>query len=148
MTASIRKGRPEDLDAIEAIEDAVFDADWLSRRSLRYFLGSTKNDTRVAVGPDGLQGYAMIGFRAGSTLGRVFSLAVGRAHAGQGIGGALLAACEAAAKARGCTAVRLEVRADNAAAIRLYEKAGYRTFGAIADYYQDGTTALRWQKAI
>ena len=145
---AVRKGRPEDLDAVEALEEAAFDTDRLSRRSLRYFLRSTRNDTRVAAGSDRLLGYAMIGFRAGSALGRVFSIAVDRGHARQGIGGALLAACEADARARGCTGARLEVRADNAAGIRFYEKAGYHAFDAVPDYYQDGVTALRLQKAL
>lgn len=48
------------------------------------------------------------------------------AYRGQGIGSRLLAACLAKAKAGGITRITLKVRADNAAAIGLYERAGFR----------------------
>lgn len=142
---TIRAARAGDLDAIVDIETCVFDGDQLSRRSIRRLLGVATAATVVA-DHDGLSGYGMIGFRRGSRLGRVFSLAVLPDRAGQGLGAALLAACEAVAWRRGCTAVRLEVRADNAAAIRLYERTGYVCFGRLETYYEDGGTALRFQK--
>lgn len=46
-------------------------------------------------------------------------------HRGQGIGQRLMHACVAAARVRGITRVELEVRTDNAAAIRAYEKFGF-----------------------
>ena len=42
----------------------------------------------------------------------------------------------------------LEVRYDNAPAIALYEKCGFRQFGEHEDYYEDGATALRYKKAL
>ncbi len=150
MTAAfaIRRGRAGDLDALERLENTTFDGDRLSRRSLGRFLSAPTTHVAVAEEPQGLAGYAMIGFRAGSSLGRVFSLAVDPAHARHGIGSALMAACEVAAEARGSTAVRLEVRSDNGAAIALYQARGYAAFGAIPDYYEDGTTALRFEKRL
>lgn len=144
---SIRMARADDLVAIVQIETSVFDGDQLSRRSIRRLLGVATAATVVADGRDGLAGYAMIGFRRTSRLGRVFSLAVLPAHARRGLGAALLTGCETAAWRRGCTAVRLEVRADNAAAIRLYERTGYIGFDRLESYYEDGGPALRFQKA-
>ena len=46
-------------------------------------------------------------------------------YRGRGIGTALLSACLAKAAAKGISRVVLEVRADNANAIHLYEKAGF-----------------------
>lgn len=63
-------------------------------------------------------------FRA-RTLINIHDLAVLPAWRGQGIGRRLLAAVEAIARARGCCKVTLEVRADNAAARRLYDRLGY-----------------------
>ncbi|MBI2779202.1 MAG: GNAT family N-acetyltransferase [Gammaproteobacteria bacterium] len=57
----------------------------------------------------------------------VYSLVVDPACQGRGIARGLLEAAEQAAAAKGCITMRLEVRADNEAAIRLYCKAGYRT---------------------
>ncbi|MEQ9244422.1 MAG: ribosomal-protein-alanine acetyltransferase, partial [Nitratireductor sp.] len=50
--------------------------------------------------------------------------------------------------ARGLRSMRLEVRADNEPAIRLYEKTGYRSFAQYENYYHDGMSALRYQKAL
>lgn len=46
-------------------------------------------------------------------------------HRCRGIGGRLLSACLAKARAKGISRVQLEARADNLAAIRLYEKFGF-----------------------
>lgn len=143
---AIRAARADDLDAIERIETSVFDGDQLSRRSIRRLLGVPTAATVVAEDRGGLAGYAMIGFRRTSRLGRIFSLAVLPDRARRGVGAALLDACEAAAWQRSCAAVRLEVRADNAAAIRLYERTRYACFGRLEDYYEDGGAALRFQK--
>ncbi len=40
------------------------------------------------------------------------------------------------------------MRYDNAPAIALYEKCGYRPFGEHEDYYTDGATALRYKKIL
>ena len=143
---TIRPGRPADLDAIDHLETTVFSMDQLSRRSLRRFLAVPTTDTVVAATATGLAGYAMIGFRRGSRIGRVFSLAVDRREARRGIGAALLQACEDAAWRRGSDWVRLEVRTDNAPAITLYERAGYRVHDRFEDYYEDGLAALAFEK--
>ena len=38
------------------------------------------------------------------------------------------------------------MRADNARAIALYERSGYRLFGQVPGYYEDGAMALRFEK--
>ncbi len=146
--ATIRDGRLDDLDALERLENAVFDTDRLSRRSLRRFLLAGTTAVAVADRGGALAGYAMVGFRAGSKLGRLFSLAVDPGAGRLGLGRALLGACEEAARTRGCAAVRLEVRADNAPAVALYRAAGYRQFGALPDYYEDGAAALRFERIV
>ena len=44
--------------------------------------------------------------------------------------------------------MHLEVRADNSAAISLYERAGYRRSGERADYYEDGASALLFARKL
>ncbi|MGB5098427.1 MAG: hypothetical protein WBN82_11005, partial [Porticoccaceae bacterium] len=44
---------------------------------------------------------------------------------------------------RGCTALTLEVRADNGAALELYRKLGFVEAGHLPGYYEDGAEALR-----
>ena len=50
-------------------------------------------------------------------------------HRGRGLGRQLLDACIADARVRGLTRIELEVRADNAPAIGLYERAGFVSEG-------------------
>ena len=144
-----RAARAGDLDRLERLEQAVFPGDRLSRRSLRRYIGAPTTRLLVADGARGaLSGYALIAFRQGSTLARLYSIAVDHAAAGTGLGRALLADAETAARTRGCRALRLEVRADNARAITLYARNGYVRFGEIDDYYEDGAAALRFEKTL
>ncbi|MFZ1722506.1 MAG: GNAT family N-acetyltransferase, partial [Dokdonella sp.] len=86
--------------------------------------------------------------RKGSARARLYSLAVAAALRGHGIGGVLLDACENDARERGCTHLRLEVRSDNAAAQRLYQRRGYRKFASRPGFYEDGATALCYEKIL
>ncbi|WP_083897161.1 GNAT family N-acetyltransferase [Azospirillum sp. B506] len=72
----------------------------------------------------------------------------GPGNRGLGIGRRLLTALETAAATTGCRGMRLEVRADNAAAIALYTAAGYRRFAIYPDYYEDGMAAFRLEKLL
>ena len=83
----------------------------------------------------------------GRTIARIFSLAVDPRFARRGVGSALLAATEKYALRHERQAVTLEVRYDNAPAIALYEKWGFRPFGEHEDYYADGATALATRKS-
>lgn len=144
----IRRAVPADLDAIDWLENNVFDGDKLSRRSLRHFITSATTILLVAPADERLDGYALIAFRRNSTVARLFSIAVAPHASGRGLGRRLLGACEDAARARGARMVRLEVRVDNPAAIRLYEAMGYREFDRVAEYYEDGAAAMRFEKPL
>ncbi len=144
----VRPATVEDLPAIEAIENAVFDGDRLSRRSLRYLLKSKAALMLVLVFQEHVAGYSLMGFRKGSMRARLYSIALDRGEQGRGLGRFLLGASERAARAHGAAFMRLEVRIDNPAAIALYEKNGYRAFGRIGDYYEDGGEALRFEKPL
>lgn len=64
-------------------------------------------------------------FRARPLL-NVHDIAVVPEQRGKGIGRALLAAIEQEARRRGCAKITLEVRSDNALAMDLYRRCGYR----------------------
>jgi ribosomal protein S18 acetylase RimI-like enzyme len=65
---------------------------------------------------------------AARPLLNLHDLAVVDKARGAGVGRALLAAVESAARARGCVKVTLEVREDNARARRLYEHVGFADY--------------------
>ena len=145
----LRPARPADLDALEALETRVFDGDQLSRRSLRAFITSPRAALIVAETPRvALAGYALAAFRAGSRIARLYSICTDPEAGRRGVGRALLSECEALARRRGCRALRLEVRADNPAALKLYSSMDYLKFAETEDYYEDGAAALRFEKRL
>lgn len=145
---AIRKGVRSDLDALVAIENCCFTTDRLSRGSLRYFLAAPNAVLLVAKVEGALAGYALVALRKGSAVARLYSIGIDPAFRGRNLGLALLKAAEKAARAHGAGAMRLEVRSRNRRAIALYEAKGYRRFGRIEDYYEDGAAALRYEKSF
>ncbi|MCX7513333.1 GNAT family N-acetyltransferase [Frateuria hangzhouensis] len=145
----VRAATSADLDALVALELQAFSGDRMSRAQYRRHLASLGAAVLIAEAPDdGLLGSALVFFRRGSSLARLYSIATAPAGRGRGIGASLLAAAEAAARARGCRALRLEVRVDNVAAMGLYERAGYRRIGGYPGYYEDGADAWRYEKGL
>jgi len=138
----------DDLAAIEALERAAFTGDRLSRRSLRGFIVAPHHPLIVAKFGDRLAGYALVALRKGGVGARLYSLAVDPSQARRGVGRELLQAGERYARAHGRNALRLEVRYDNASALALYEKMGYRQIGQYDGYYDDGAAALRFEKRL
>ncbi|HEY0179672.1 MAG TPA: GNAT family N-acetyltransferase [Dokdonella sp.] len=146
--ARIRRATLVDLGALVELENASFDVERLSPRQLRRHLESLSAEVLVAVRERRVVGAAVLFFRRTSPIARLYSIAVAADQRGRGLGAALLAAAERAARRRGGRALRLEVRVDNPAAQRLYERRGYRRFGARAAYYEDGADALRYEKRL
>jgi ribosomal-protein-alanine acetyltransferase len=137
-----------DLDALIALEDAVFTTDNLSRRSFRHFLTSRGATLLVAEENGKLAGYVLVLCRPRSKLARLYSIAVAPHIGRRGVGPLLLKAAEDAARRRGRRAMRLEVHQNNTRAIARYEKSGYRLFGRHRDYYDNGGDALRFEKLL
>jgi ribosomal protein S18 acetylase RimI-like enzyme len=146
--AKIRPGHTRDLDALVALENAVFTTDILSRRSFRHFLTSPTNTLIVAEDSGKLAGYALVLYPPRSKLARLYSIAVAPHITSRGIGPLLLIAAETAATRRRRRAMRLEVHEHNTRAIGRYEKSCYRLFGRRHRYYDDGGDALRFEKPL
>ena len=150
-TASVRVRHAEtsDLDDLVTLEDRTFDSDRMSREQYRRHLDSDSALVLVAsANHRKFLGTAVLFFRRGSGVARLYSLATQPEARGKGVGTALVEATEAAARLRRCRALRLEVRTDNHSAIKLYERLGYRRIGALADYYQDGADGWRYEKLL
>lgn len=144
----IRRATFTDLSALVALERRAFTTDHLSPRQYRHHLTNPGALVLAAVDRTGLLGKAVALFRAGSGVARLYSIAVDDAARGRGIAKALLRAVERGARARGCMRLRLEVAQKNAGAIALYEKLGYRRFGAYPGFYEDGADAWRYEKDL
>ncbi len=130
------------IDQVLRIEQDVFVDDRWTARTYWSELGQL--DTRhylVAVEGDEVQGYAGLCDYPDEAF--VQTIAVDRAAQGKGLGARLLQALLDEAARRRQNRVLLEVRADNAAAIALYERFGFRRSGIRRGYYSpSGADAL------
>lgn len=145
----VRRAGPSDLTALVALEQDVFDSDRLSRAQYRRHLASDSALVLVVddAGPS-LAGAAVVFFRKGNAVARLYSLATAAQARGKGVASTLMDAVAAAARHRGCRALRLEVRADNVAAISLYERQGYRRIAQLVAYYEDGADGWRYERPL
>jgi [ribosomal protein S18]-alanine N-acetyltransferase len=139
----IRPMAAGDLDAVIALERETDSAPHWGPAD---YLGAIENvgDSavrRIALVAEvggGLAGFAVVRLAKTSDLSEaeLESIVVAEAWRGKGIGTALLAELAARAKASDAIRLGLEVRASNAAAIRLYERAGFVEGGRRRGYYR------------
>lgn len=149
---SIRRAEKNDLTRLVEIENICFKIDILSRRSFSHFVQPGAHDLLIVLVKDKageqIAGYVLVLYRTGTSLARLYSIAVDPQHQGKGIARVLMDTAEEIARERHCALMRLEVQVENIRAIRLYEKYAYRDIGRIANYYEDGSDALRMEKRI
>ena len=143
----IRKAGPGDLAALVALEAGFPEVDRFDRRTWRRLLAG-QTVTLVDESDGRIDASAVLLFRQGSDIARLYSISVAPSARGRGLGAGLLAACEEQARARGSARLRLEVRSTNSSALRLYDAAGYRVIARLESYYPDGETALRMEKLL
>jgi ribosomal-protein-alanine N-acetyltransferase len=144
---TLRPARLADLDALLALE-AQFPGDRLSPRQLRAHIDNPRARLRVLGEAGRIAGYALVFLRRGSRIARLYSIVVDPARRGRGHGLRLLRDAERQAHAAGAAELRLEVRADNAGAIALYEGQGYRRLAVLPGYYADGAAGWRYARAL
>ncbi|WP_166258670.1 GNAT family N-acetyltransferase/peptidase C39 family protein [Marinobacter salicampi] len=145
---SFRLAVIDDLDALVALEKQCFKEDRISRRSFRRFIEMPRDRLVVALRDGELLGYCLVLMHSATRLARIYSIAVLPSTRGMGLGEKLVRQAEHHAVEAGRIIMRLEVREDNAGAIGLYQRLGYRQFGTYRDYYEDHGTALRFERRI
>ncbi len=148
MTISIRAGTRFDIDALLALESTSFATDRISRRSFMRFVSKGAHSLLVADRGNEILGYVLVLFRSGTSLARIYSIAVSNAARGQGVASKLLTHAELIASKRYCLFIRLEVHTENSAALALYEKFGYKSFTRLKQYYEDGGDAEQLEKRL
>ena len=144
----IRNANNADLDALIRLENACFDEDRISRRQFRHLLNKGHAALFVTEHDSELVGSAVVLFNRGTATARMYSIAVSPRTRGRGVARALIERAEQEAWQRERAWMRLEVRQDNTASMRLFEALGYRRFGSHPDYYADHMDAWRYEKAL
>jgi ribosomal protein S18 acetylase RimI-like enzyme len=148
-TLSVRPARSRDVGVLAALEKEVFPGDRLSARSFRGLIRSKSAIVLAANDRRGkLLGSCVVLLRKTTSVARLYSVAVTPKARGQGVARALIAEAEEMARKRGELFMRLEVRSDNTAAVKLYKRLSYRGFGRHLDYYEDHADALRFEKSL
>lgn len=145
---SIRSAIASDLPGLLRLETSSFDTDKLSRRSFNRWLSQRHRVFLVCEENQTLCGYILVILRRGTSLSRMYSLAVDPSFRGRGLARMLIEHAEIEARDAGALYMRLEVARNNTSAINLYEKLGYVQFGLYRDYYEDHRDALRMEKCI
>lgn len=137
----IREAVRADLLAVYRIERSSFPQPWPFEAFEQYldgpgFLVADTADREV-------DGYVVANTvpNHGRPLGHIKDLAVHPSRRREGLGGTLLECALGVLRAQDTSRVKLEVRADNDAAIGLYRTHGFTTHHTIPGYYVDGTDA-------
>ncbi|MGN1098465.1 MAG: ribosomal protein S18-alanine N-acetyltransferase [Clostridia bacterium] len=129
----IRRAESGDIKRVYEIEKMSFDNPWPQNEFLPYLDGG--HEKFIVSDNDGVDGFIIYSLIAGEA--EVFDLAVAAESRGRGIGKALMEEMLSQADA-----AFLEVRKDNAPAIGLYERCGFKVTGERKKYYSDGEDAL------
>jgi ribosomal-protein-alanine N-acetyltransferase len=132
----LRRMRWWDVEAVAALEQQLFAGTAWTAETFWSELAAPDRCYLVAEQDGEMLGYA--GLMAGGAEADVQTIAVAPAARGRGVGGLLLDALVARARAAGATSLLLEVRADNAPAIRLYASRGFERIAVRHGYYQPG----------
>ena len=139
----VERAQLSDLEPLVKLERATFNYSCISRRSFKQVIESGHNHCWVVRSVNELAGYAIAFTRRNSKVWRLYSIAVAQSFRGLGIGNLLMNQALSTAKAQGATAMSLEVKSDNKAAIHWYQSCGFETIDILPNYYDDGSDGFK-----
>jgi ribosomal-protein-alanine N-acetyltransferase len=140
MEMPLRRATPDDLPQLEAFEKSCFPDPW-SRVILSQVMAQERY--LVLIGPASY----LIASKVCDEV-EIERIAVLEENRGQGLGRQILELALEKLKNTGATRFFLEVRANNKAAIRLYEGCGFVSNGLRRGYYDDGQDAVLMSLSI
>ena len=143
--------KPEDFAALYAIEEICFQPPHrFSRGYMRQLIRQREAATWIAEDDGRMAGFGIVEWSEETvgTVAYVQTLEVLPDVRGSGVGGELLRRLEGSAREAGAVTIRLHVDAENAAAIRVYERGGYRFGGREEHYYGRGRAGLVYGKVL
>jgi ribosomal-protein-alanine N-acetyltransferase len=130
MTVRLLQPKGLDFERMASLHAEAFELPWRADD----FAGLFGAPGMIAVAAGDLDGFILL--RAVADEAEILTLAVRPSARRRGLGLALVRAAEAAAAERGADALWLEVAADNAAALALYDKAAFDEAGRRRGYYR------------
>lgn len=140
MSSDVRPMRWWDIDAVMAIEHNVFGS---TAWSAGQFWGELAHDDRCYIVMDDSEGVvAYAGLLVRPPTADIQTIAVAARAQRRGLATAMLTHLLGEAARSGCREILLEVRADSAGAIALYEGFDFETIARRSSYYAPGVDAL------
>lgn len=125
------------LDELYGIEKQCFKLEAFSKQQIAYLLTDYNSVSLAARVNNELAGFIIgqIEVEQSVTAGHIITLDIAPNYHRKGVAQKLLQEIEAIFKEKGIKECRLEVREDNAAALNLYQKAGYQKISKLDNYY-------------
>ncbi len=124
------------LDKLYAIEEQCFNEEAFTKRQIAYLLTDYNTIALVAKVNNEVTGFVIIQIELDNNeFGHIVTLNIAPSFRHKGIATKLMQEIELLLKQRGVSECHLEVREDNNAAIKLYQKLGYQTMGKLDRYY-------------
>jgi [ribosomal protein S18]-alanine N-acetyltransferase len=137
---SVSEAKPGDAPDLSALHGAAFHRGWSEDEFERLLIDRAVVAHRITIGRR-LVGFIISRIVAGEA--EILSVAVTSARRGKGLGRQMLNLHMRRLAGLGTRTVFLEVGEDNAAANRLYQRAGFRAVGRREGYYPDRTDKNR-----
>jgi len=150
MSISIKKATINDLERLYRIEKECFTREAFPKKLIESLLRNPRSINLMALVTDEVVGFviAPIFEYEDKKIGRVFTLDVAVKARRKGIGQLLLRELEGMLRRLGVEFCYLEVRVDNIAARKLYQKLGYIEVESLKDFYYAGGDAVRLTKNL
>jgi len=136
---SIRAFRPDDLEAVAALEYGAFETNAYPGFFFRQAYDVFGELLRVAVTADErIAGYILGGMQPGGTTGWILSIAVRKEYRRRGMGKKLMGEVIGLMRKRGVERIALTVEPENTDAVEAYRRMGFETTGTEQDYFGEG----------
>lgn len=139
MTFKIENASIQDLDKLCKIEMECFSREAFSKQQIASLLANYNALSLVAKINSETVGFiiGMMHIERNSLVGHILTIDVLPKYRRKGIAQRLLQEIEKIFAEKNVKACRLEVREDNVAALRLYERLGYKRISKLKYYYGD-----------
>jgi ribosomal-protein-alanine acetyltransferase len=137
MDVKIEDASLRHLDKLFEIEEQCFTKEAFSKQQISYLLTDYNTIGLVAKVNSEIAGFIILQLESEDDVvfGHIITLNVATKYRRKGIAQRMLHETENMLKSRGITESRLEVKQDNSAAIKLYQRLGYREIGKLDHYY-------------
>ena len=137
MPITIEDASIRHLDKLYEIEMECFEREAFTKQQIAHLLTDYNSVSLVAKVNSEIIGFiiGIIYLERNSPTGHILTIDISPIHRRKGIAQKLLQEIEKIFKEKGVKACRLEVREDNIAALRLYQKFGYKKVAKLKNYY-------------